>query len=157
MRADARKISSGKVRRPGRWHPDVRVPLRATPDEPGRRLLHRRADHDISLARLAGELAEEPLPFAVAPLADSPIGASLTVACTERCDQVEHFCPSGYLCEERAGEQICAAKEDEGGCAAGGGGGFAGWLAALGLLAAALSCPACSRALRRRRRRPGTA
>jgi hypothetical protein len=37
------------------------------------------SDHDVSLALLAGALAEDALPFAVAPLADTVIGQTLTV------------------------------------------------------------------------------
>lgn len=37
------------------------------------------SDHDISLARLAGELSVDPLPFALEPIADGAAGQTLTV------------------------------------------------------------------------------
>jgi len=75
--------------------------------------------------------------------------------CTHRCDQIERFCPSGLVCEERAGANVCLAEEEEGGCAAGGRT-SSGWLAVVALLAG-VSRRACSRGRRRRRRCPGTA
>lgn len=72
-------------------------------------------------------------------------------ACSRTCDDVESFCPSGYLCDERDGTKVCVTRASDEGCSAAGGAG--GGPAAAALL---LSCLACSRAPRRRRRCPGT-
>ncbi len=48
------------------------------------------ADHDLSLLHLAGPLAEEPVPFVVAPLPDTAIGQTLTVVGLGVIDGSDH-------------------------------------------------------------------
>ncbi|HEU5055148.1 MAG TPA: hypothetical protein VFU21_01425, partial [Kofleriaceae bacterium] len=67
--------------------------------------------------------------------------------CSQVCDDVEHFCPSGYRCEA----QVCVATATADGCSASGRGGAGGGLLVLLLL----SRLACSRGPRRPRRCPG--
>ncbi len=74
--------------------------------------------------------------------------------CSQTCDGVDRFCPSGYRCEPADGTSVCVAEGAEG-CGASGGGGSGGATAGLALLALLLSRPACSRGRRRRRRCPG--
>jgi hypothetical protein len=76
--------------------------------------------------------------------------------CSQICDDVDLFCPSGYRCEARDGPRVCVAIGAEGGCGcAAGGDGGRGSAALLLALAILLSRPACSRGRRRRRRCPG--
>jgi len=78
-------------------------------------------------------------------------GGDGQTTCSETCDGVEHFCHAGYLCEEQTGTKVCVMKApDEGGCAVAADGRPVGPAVLL------LSCLACSRGPRRRRRCPGT-
>ena len=79
--------------------------------------------------------------------------------CTETCDDVDRFCPAGYVCQASEEARTCMvdAGDDQGGCGVAGRHTSSRRPGFAFLLALALSCLACSRGPRRRRRCPGTA